>query len=174
MPEKNPRPIDATCGSPWTSRELAELRRNAAIGCRELAKLLDRSRSSVKACAYRQRISLRRRGSRRGSVLGQPRGVAIARQIREDVLSGRVDADCIARRLLLDREAELCPCCSARPVEVPSTGFCHVCHTRRLADAHRSAIAEREAQRDLWQSRQADKRHRDAHASERTEGGCSG
>ena len=127
---------------------------------------LGRSPSSVRKAAYRYRISLRRPGSRRGVVLGQPRGVSLRRELREDLASGRVDPTVLARRMRLDEDAELCPSCAARPVRVRQTGLCRVCHLHRLEQAHREALAELEAQRGLWQSRQELKRARDRGAAE--------
>ena len=145
---------------PWTSKELALLRDNATRGARECAKLLDRSLPSVRCTAHRHRISLRRRGSRRGSVLGQPRGVSLRRGLREDLVGPRVAA-AVAARMALDREVELCPYCAARPISVKTTGLCRTCHLHALAEAHREQLTEIEAQRALWQSRQELKRARD-------------
>ena len=61
----------------------------------------------------------------------------------------------------LEADAELCPLCVARPVRVRSTGLCRVCHLRELAERHREAIDELEAQRELWTARQQLKRGRD-------------
>ena len=60
----------------------------------------------------------------------------------------------------LDAGAELCPLCVARPIRVAATGLCRVCHLRELAEAHREAIEELEAQRELWTARQQLKRAR--------------
>ena len=69
----------------------------------------------------------------------------------------------------LDAEAELCPLCVARPIRVAATGLCRVCHLRELAEAHREAVEELEAQRELWTARQQLKRARDRAGGE--EGG---
>ena len=61
----------------------------------------------------------------------------------------------------LDAEAELCPLCVARPIRVGATGLCRVCHLRGLAEAHREALEELEAQRELWTARQQLKRARE-------------
>ena len=61
----------------------------------------------------------------------------------------------------LDADAELCPLCVARPIRVAATGLCRVCHLRELAEAHREAIEELEAQRELWTARQQLKRARE-------------
>ena len=133
---------------PWTSREIALLRDNGALGAHQCAKLLDRSLPSVRCTAHRHRISLRRSGSRRGSVLGQPRGVSLRSELREDLVGPKVAA-AMAARMALDREAELCPYCAARPITVPTTGLCRICHLHALAQAHREQLAEVEAQRAL-------------------------
>ena len=139
----------------WTTVEIALLRENASLGVTRLASLLQRSEPSILRAAHRHRVSLRTPGERRGSVLGQPRGISLKRRIREDIVSGAVDATVLAERMRLDAEAELCPCCGIRPVRVPSTGMCRACHLSRLADLHREALAECAAQQELWRERQA-------------------
>lgn len=144
----------------WTTADIRYLREHASLGATELARRMDRTPAAVKRAASRHRISLRRQGSRCGSVLGQPRGVSLRRELRRDLVSGRVDPELIARRLRLDEGETLCPVCVARPVRVASTGLCRVCHLRRLAELHREAIDELEAQRELWTARQQLKRAR--------------
>lgn len=150
---------------PWTTGELRILRENAGLGAAEVARLLNRSVSSVRCMALRQRISLRKPGSRRGLVLGQPRGESIGAQIREDVVSGRIDAEILAQRMALIQDAELCPSCGRRPVEVRSTGFCTCCHKDRLTEAHLAEVEKIDAQRALWSSRQTLHRARKAATS---------
>lgn len=145
----------------WTTTDIRYLREHASLGAGELAQRIGRSPAAVKRAASRFGISLRRPGSRRGSVLGQPRGVSLRRELRADLVSGRVDQELLARRLRLDAEAELCPLCVARPIRVAATGLCRVCHLRELAEAHREALEELEAQRELWTARQQLKRARD-------------
>lgn len=109
--------------------------------------------------AGRNRISLRRKGERRGTVLGQPRGMRL-----RDILPDGVDrktAELILARQQIDRDAELCPSCGRRPAAIKTTGFCLPCHKRHLASIHRDILAEEEATRELWQTRQALKRSRD-------------
>lgn len=131
------------------------MRANAHLGAAALAELLERSQRSVEAAASRHRISIRRRGERRGTVLCQPRGVSLAPEMRETL----VDAGAlIAERLRIDHEGDLCPACGRRPQRVRSTGLCVPCHKERLAEAHREVIAEHEAQKRLWMERQ--RRHR--------------
>jgi hypothetical protein len=137
----------------WTTQEVQTLRSKAHLGADTLADLLERPVGSVKMQAYRQRISLRRPGSRFGLVLGQPRTVSFAgaanggralAEYREAVVAGRVDPAAIERRArLLAEKAPLCPACVQAPIEVQSTGLCRACHLEQLADAHR--LQEREA-----------------------------
>jgi hypothetical protein len=145
----------------WTTTDIRYLREHASLGASELAMRMGRSPAAVKRAAGRFRISLRRPGSRRGSVLGQPRGVSLRRELRTDLTGGRVDPEVLATRMRLDADAELCPLCVARPIRVIATGLCRVCHLRELAEAHREAIEELEAQRELWTARQQLKRARE-------------
>lgn len=146
----------------WTSREIAYLRAHAELGAEELASRLGKTRGAVKRAASRFRISLRQPGSRRGSMLGQPRGVSMRRDL-EALAGGSVDVSRLERRRRLEAEGELCPSC-ARDYAEPTSGLCRPCHLRRLARLHREDTAarerEEEAQRDLWQARQAKKRSR--------------
>ena len=151
---------------PWGGNEIGYVRRNAALGAEEIAHELERSPAAVRSLAHRLRISLRRKGSRRGSVLGQARGSSIRAALRDDVLAGRVNATMIAERIRIDAEAELCPQCTARPIRVASSGLCRVCHDHALADAHREALAELEARRGVWTHRQRLKRARGLEAQE--------
>lgn len=145
---------------PWTTFELRYMRTHAGDGAQAIAAALGRSKKSIEGAAHRTRISLRRPGSRRGAVLGQPRGVSLRREMREGLLQ---HGDLIAKRLQVDADAELCPACGLRPVRVRVTGFCRACHLRRLAELQREARAERKAQRWLWVERQ--RRHRDRRGS---------
>lgn len=54
----------------WTTTDIRYLREHAGLGASELAIRMGRSPAAVKRAASRFRISLRRPGSRRGSVLG--------------------------------------------------------------------------------------------------------
>ena len=158
-----PEEVAATSGvsKSWTSRELRLLSDNAGLGANELAELLGRSPDSIRGAAYRSRISLRRPGSRQGSVLGQPRGVSLrGEDIRADILSGKVDPGLLARRMRIDREAALCPSCGKRPIRVDATGLCRVCHLDRLSEVHLEALQEHDAERALWATRQALQRAR--------------
>jgi hypothetical protein len=151
----------------WTGSEIAFLRSHASLGAEEIARELGRSTSSVKSAAKRLRISLRRPGSRRGLVLGQPRSISLRRELRAGALSGRVSAEALEARRRLE-ELEICPSCAAREITNPKTGLCTVCHKRGLERAHREELerlrAEDAAQRDLWQARQEVKRARDRRA----------
>ena len=139
----------------WTTTELRILRENADAGALELALLLGRSVQSVKLAAHRQRVSLRRAGEHRGLVLGQALGMPMPPEIREDLVSGRVDAGAVAERMRTRANGDLCPSCGRRPVEVASPGFCNVCHMELLTAAHLAELEKIDAQRALWSSRQA-------------------
>jgi len=141
---------------PWTSAEILTLRTNATSGAAECARVLRRSVSSVTNAAHRMRISLRRKGSRSGSVLGQPRGVSLRRDVRDHLATHHLD-ELLAERMRIDEEAELCPNCGRRPVRVRTSGFCKSCHCRRLAELHREATDDEVAARAMWAARQARK-----------------
>ena len=140
---------------PWSGKDISYLRRNRTLGAAELSVRLGKTVPAVKGMALRLRISLRRPRSRRGLVLGQPRTVSLRGAVHGDIVSGRVDGELIAARIALTEEAETCPCCGRRPVEVRSTGFCLVCHRDRLIAAHLDEVEKLDSQRALWSSRQA-------------------
>jgi hypothetical protein len=154
----------------WTTSEVADLRRLAPLGAEAIAEELSRSVWSVKKQAQRLRISLRRDGETRGPVLGQPRGDRLApavhrirflRQLRADVLAGRVDVERMERRVrLIARGAALCPECAKRPVEIERTGLCEDCHLDRLAWAHALEADRAEKDRQLLRERQRKSRAR--------------
>ena len=137
----------------WNSAELQTLRAHASEGAAECARILGRSVSSVRQAAHRHRISLRRDGSRAGSVLGQPRGVSLRRDVRDTLVRGRRD-ELVAERMKLDAEAELCPACGHRPQRVPSTGLCLACHLSRLTELYEEATADEAAMQAAWAARQ--------------------
>ena len=145
----------------WTTRDIALLRANAHLGAAELAGLLETTPRAVRNLASRHGISLRRRGERRGILLGQPRELRLAELVGEDLAADRKAAALVLERCRLTEAAELCPECGRRPVRVRKAGLCLPCHRRRLADAHRELLAEAEAGRELWQARQALKRARE-------------
>lgn len=147
----------------WTTSELAFLRANAALGAAALAALMGRSVGSVKEAARRQRVSLRRSGSRRGLLLGQPRALSLRELL--PVGCDRKTAALVLARQEMDAQAALCPACARRAATVRSSGLCLACHRRRLADDLREVLAERDATRDHWQAKQALKRRRDRAAT---------
>jgi hypothetical protein len=151
----------STIAHPWTTAEIKLLRANSSLGASALAAMLGRTPASVRRAAVRYRISLRASGERRGLVLGQPRGVSLKRDLRADLARDRRLAELVARNLSLPLDADLCPACARRPITVHSTGLCSVCHLRKLADAHRDAVAEIEARRELLAARQQLHRARD-------------
>lgn len=147
---------------PWTVNELQVLRDNARHGVHVVALLTGRSVKSVKRAAERNRISLRRKGERRGSVLNERRPGEDSARLR--ILDGTGDQGRVDHYVALEaaarrgQPADLCPSCTARPVERPRTGLCHPCHLMALADAHRHDQARAEGQRQLWTERQ--RKHR--------------
>ena len=149
---------------PWTTAEIGILRRDCALGAAALARILDRSEGAIRSAAKRHRISLRRKGERRGLLLGQPRGQRWDPRldsIREEALAGTIDIAALEERARgLARKAPRCPVCGVRPQERASTGFCEVCHTRALADSYRTETALREARREHWRVRQEASRER--------------
>lgn len=173
------QPSDRNHSLPWTSTEVAFVRDNADLGAAALSVALGRSVGSVKALANRNRISLRSTGERRGTLLGQPRGVRWGEQgdgsglrlgaIRRDVLNGDVsmtDLEARIREIALGSEKPDCPACGVRPQTRETTGLCEVCHLRALAQAHRDSEAVREAKRELWRARQESSRSKRAKATE--------
>jgi len=157
---------------PWTTTEVALLRDQGHLGAAAVALLLGRSVGQVKDAAYRYRISLRVKGERRGTLLGQPRGSqwresgelipAVMAEIRAGVLAGEIDmADLEARaRDLVNDDRPLCPACGERAQAHRSTGLCSVCHPLYLARAHREGMATKQAKRELWQAKQESSRSR--------------
>ena len=152
--------------SSWTSGEIQRLRNLASLGAGPVAEELGRSIQSVRAAANRHRISLRPEGERRGTVLGQPRGVSLKaartaeaslqaiEDVRAAIANGLVDPGDLERavrrrrRLLLGEP--LCPGCGRNPIE-RETGLCDDCHWRGMADAHRLGVAsagQREYERE--------------------------
>lgn len=154
---------------PWTTAELKLLQEQGHLGAKALAELLDRSTQSVKHVAHRHGISLRRRGERRGLLLGQPRRTSWKtsadtipterlERIRQEALAGDLNLEELYRRIredILNPHRPICPKCATRPQEKPATGLCQVCHYRELARAHRDHEALVDAKRELWRARQA-------------------
>jgi hypothetical protein len=161
---------------PWTSKELAELRRHRELGAVEIASHLGRSVGSVPAAAYRQRVTLRRPGERGGHLLGQARSASLPAEERERAIADPV----FLQRAAAARGGALCPDCGRRPVEIITTGFCGVCSTRfidrlardrgyeldtarevlnMLADLHGASLVAGHLDRALVAARQ--RRHRD-------------
>ena len=95
-------------------------------------------------------------------MLGQPRDVSLASEIRKDLVSGRIDPEVIALRMQIDAQAELCPACGRRPVRVRATGLCVPCHKRTLIEKHHEAMDELVALREHNRVKQQAKRLRDA------------
>lgn len=159
---------------PWTTAEIATLRRLAPLGAQAVSQELTRPVWSVRKQAQRLRISLRRDGERRGLILGQPRGskaypiqrLRFLRQLRTDILAGRVDVARMERRVrAITRGEPLCPECARRPVEVEQTGLCEDCHLDRLAWAHAMEADRVEKDRQLLRERQRKSRAKRREAS---------
>lgn len=152
---------------PWTTREIAELRKVADMGAEAAAEILGRTPASVRRRAQKSRISLRRHDSKAGRILGIPNGVRLAElrlrhqslaTIRDDALAGVVDLERMAERLTpAARRRPLCPSCGRRPQDTGS-GLCLVCHLSALADAHADELAISDARRRLDRERQ--RKHR--------------
>lgn len=157
----------------WGTDEVRTLREHASQGALVVAVMLGRSEHSVRQAAKRLRISLRRKGERRGLILGQTgawadgaqTGVDAARLslIRDEVLAGVVDISVLEARVrqsVHGPHRPMCPSCCQREQERSSTGLCEVCHLRELARAHRDEVERRDARRELWQARQEKSRSR--------------
>ncbi len=160
---------------PWSTFELATLRRMANMGAPTIAEALNRSEQSVRMMAHYHRISLRRLGSTRGLVMGQPRSVGVEQlqalqvdlrvwaAMRAKAIDGKLDINRLeeiaGRARAIANGAPLCPGCTRNPQEVDTTGLCRDCHVRRLAEAH-TLSTESPAQRELWAARQAKTRRR--------------
>lgn len=151
--------------------EIELLRKHAKEGAEVVASLLGRSEQAVWSAAHRYRISLRRRGERRGKILGEHgawasiTSVDAARLdlIRSEVLDGLIDVAVLEQRIRAEidqPDRPICPSCAQRPQERSTTGLCEVCHLRELARQHRDEVERREARRELWQARQDKHRRR--------------
>lgn len=148
-------------GAPWTLAEIKLLRENAHLGRYAVAELLNRSPASVRDAARRHRISLRRTGIRSGLVMGQPRNVSLSDLPALEALAADPDVDVddvIARaEARARREQELCPRCTRRRIN-HDAGICRTCWLQLVAEEHRAARSEVEAQREVWRARQERKR----------------
>lgn len=148
---------------PWKPRvEYPVLRRLAPEGAEACAEALDRSVASVKHKCAELRISLRRSGSKRGLVMGQPRSVSLASdnrltELRELVLAGKVDMSAVLERVELSTAPDvvICPSCGKRPAQPRSRfGLCAVCHKEELVVALNDQlrlIKTKKAQQKAWQ-----------------------
>jgi hypothetical protein len=145
---------------PWTSKEVAWLRANGSMGREAVAESLGRSIASVRDAAARHRVSLRRPGCNCGLILGQPRGVSLRADLRDDLASGRIDPELLARRMRTDEALALCPSCGRRLARVVATGKCRKCTVDALIEAHLEALEEIDCEKALWASRSALQRAR--------------
>ena len=126
---------------PWTTAELERLREHRELGAVAVAELLGRSVWSVKGAAYRQAISLRRPGDATGHVLGQPRAMGLAGDVRRAMAAS---PELYAERLRVVRDASLCPECARRPIQVERSGLCRLCHGKHLERLYRESRGELE------------------------------
>jgi hypothetical protein len=124
----------------WTTSELGELRTLAlaGLGAAAIADALERSPKAVRRQAEKHRISLRRAGERRGSIMGELPAGRLDPTLREAVFLGVTDPGAAERRMLAT--GELCPGCALRPSSTRS-GLCDVCHLGRLIEGHRDELA---------------------------------
>ena len=142
---------------PWRVFELTTMRRHGCEGAEIVAGLLQRSVSSVRCAASRYGISLR--VTRRGAVLGQPRGIRVEdlpqvlRDLRERHLAGDDELAELERIVRSGRSETLCPLCGLRPA-TPTNGVCLTCHTRELTAAHEQRLEELAAVRSLATAQQ--------------------
>lgn len=116
----------------WTTSEMKVMRLFASLGREGVAKLLDRSPTSVAMAAKKNGISLKRTG--------------------EDI---NLNSEVI---LLLSKVAEtsrldICPMCGRHWATMP-TGICRVCHLDRLISIYREQVDVEDRQRTLAASRQ--------------------
>ena len=163
----------------WTTAEITHLTQHSHLGAKHLAIELDRSERSIRLKAAELGISLRQPGSRRGILIGQPRGTKWTDQpevmgrdrltrIREDILAGKLHLPTILAQIRrqLEQPLDLCPKCTSRAVDRPQTGLCQVCHLRELARGHRDEDDLQDAKRELWRARQERSRANRRQASE--------
>ena len=158
----------------WTSTELDTLRKHAHEGATVCAMLLDRTTASVRRQAQAMRISLRRSGSKAGRLLGQPAGVSLtelrqaaanparAEEILTALRNGEIPTVIITQAQAIGHnQLPLCPGCTRNHIDHKPSGLCRACYLRGLAAAHQAHTDATQAQRDLWQARQAAKRAKD-------------
>lgn len=148
---------------PWTTAEVAELRRGAHLGARAAAAILGRTVWSVRRKAHAERISLRPRGERRGKVIGEPRegswATGPAARLRSDALTNKVDVGALEVDGRLAKP--LCPSCGRRAMETRS-GQCRACHLEVVLGAYEEGGQARHAARALDAARAARYRQRRA------------
>ena len=156
----------------WKGSEIRYLRGHAREGAAAIAAHLSALRAAEKAPratltvkavtrqAERMRIALRRPGSRRGRMLGQPRGeswvAGPSSALRQAALEGALDLTLAEGRIAaeLGGQAPVCPSCGMRPAWHTKTGLCIVCHKKRLAEQLRQQTSEAEAERDYQSAKQ--------------------
>lgn len=125
----------------WTTSELNHMRDGGRRGAEIIAAELGRSVSSVKAAAVRYRISLRRKGSRRGLSLGLPRGAKRdelppeLKEMHELSLERPLAAARMHELAKIDgkKRPPTCPACGKNP-QRRVTGLCDACHLDLLRE----------------------------------------
>lgn len=122
------------------------------------------SPNAIRQKGYAIGLSWRRKGSRRGLVIGQPRSVSLASHartaaLRELILSGKVKPRVILARLALSvrTDAAWCPSCGKRPSHPASRfGLCPICHKEVLVEIQEEELVTIEAhkgQQNVWQKK---------------------
>jgi hypothetical protein len=146
----------------WSTSELRELRElaEAGIGVEAIAAALERTSGAVRQQASRHRISLRKAGERRGSIMGELPHRRLEPELREAVFLGVTDPRSAERRSRAG--GELCPGCAVRPSNTRS-GLCDVCHLQRLIQGHRDELAVAGARLELDAARAMKYRQRKQH-----------
>jgi hypothetical protein len=159
MPDSKTLVTRVSNGNPWTTAELAYLRKNASLGAVTIAEALRRSVGSVKQAAHRAGISLRRPGSTRGLLLGQARGTKLRymkktklEEMRKALANGTIDAVAVRRRLdeiLAGRvDGALCSRCTRE--RAGKSGFCRPCHVEGLIEAYEREKTYADRTAEVW------------------------
>jgi len=135
---------------PWTTRELAQLRRIAQLGAQECTRRLGRTMWPVRTAASRHFISLRPPGERRGVVFAQPHGWHLPHEQREAILASPHHDKILTAHLNFAKGiGELCPGCGRWPISTEH-GLCHACYAKRLANIAAQRAAEAEERLRRW------------------------
>lgn len=171
-----PQPVEHSAWniSTWSMTEIKYLRGHAHEGALAISQRLNILRAqeveprpplserAVRQQAHRMRVAVRRRGCRRGLVIGQPRGESWARSnptLRDKILDGSLNMTLAELRIAADvAGVELCPECGVRPQRHRQTGLCGVCHRAHLTSQLREQAAEAAANREYQAVKQQNHR----------------